>query len=92
MSDLQGEASETQQPTPESERDTNQTDFWTKVSTLLFVGYMGFEMYRVINRDDMLKAAILFYTQRLLKNTALIIGTAALLCEKQYNDYMATLH
>lgn len=92
MSDLQGEASETEQPTSESKEHSNKTDFWANLSTIAFFAYVGWEMYRVVNRDDMLKAAILFYTQKLLKELALVIGTAALLCEKEYNDYMATLH
>lgn len=92
VSDMQRETSETEQHSSESEGDANKTDFWTKVSGALFVGYMCFEMYKVLNRDDLLKAHTLYYTQKILKATALLIGTAALLVEKEYNDYMATLH
>lgn len=95
MSDLQGTPGEIEQPTFESEGSTHKANPWQQgiivLSDIVTLVSMGYILFKMLD-DDTIKLKTLWVLQKSLKALALIIGTAALLVEKQYNDYISTLH
>lgn len=91
MSDLQGETSPTEQPTPEDSKDTHKTDFWTVATTLIIAFYFGWRMVDAMG-SDVVRAQLLRLFIRMFSNMARYAGEQALLAEQLYYDAVRAMH
>jgi len=91
VSDLQGEASETEQPTLEDQRSSHKADLWSIVTAFGVAFYIGWRIIDAMD-DDRVRLYVLHFMVRMLAKWARSIGEAALQVEQLYYDTASMMH
>lgn len=88
MSDLQGETSETEQSTSESQRRFDKTTLWNATIAGCSVAYIAWK----VSQSEAATLQFLHLLLTVCRRLAFYFGTLAIVIEKTYYDYVATLH
>lgn len=91
MSDLQGEASEIEQPTPEDKSSTHKADLWTLATTFALAFYIGWRLLDAID-SEIVRAHLLRMFVKMFARAARYMGEQALLAEQLYYDTVRSIH